>query len=278
MKKLFFLLSVPFMVSGMLLSSCDGGKKLAPEDEVRNYGKNFVEKLSANQLDSLTASYPDLVNAESLVPVQSDTILVAETAPGQFNVTLAEGITLKVNRSDDGNITVTESKGLFTFPDDKVELAKKTGMWDDNLSDAQLSERMKDDEFFTWVKNNKDVKTKNIISVGKTIEDGGIGDLSDPYLCHAILTNNSDVPINGSEYMTKWEYWNSYQEHNPTYDYEKGKDIPANGSVRIDWSYGGESEYYLKGIKWNLSPEQLKEKFEKPFTGNEYQEYLNSKK
>ena len=152
MKKLFFLLGVSFMVGGMLLSSCDGGKKLTPEDEVRNYGKNFVEKLSANQLDSLTASYPDLVNAESLVPVQSDTILVAETAPGQFNVTLAEGITLKVNRSDDGNITVTESKGLFTFPDDKIELAKKTGMWDDNLSDDQLNDRLKDDDFFDYLK------------------------------------------------------------------------------------------------------------------------------
>ena len=48
-----------------LLASC--GKKTTPEEEVRNYGKYFVEKLNANQLDSLTASYPDISKADSIV-------------------------------------------------------------------------------------------------------------------------------------------------------------------------------------------------------------------
>ena len=34
-------------------------------------------------------------------------------------MTLAEGITLKLNRSEDGNISVTESKGLFAFWDNE---------------------------------------------------------------------------------------------------------------------------------------------------------------
>ena len=272
------------------VSSCgrnNGNSKLSAEsneadkevaiDEVRNFGKNFAEQASAGQLDALTASYPELSDVKTVVPLNSENIIVTQTESGLYQITLAEGVTMNVKRSEDGTIKVVDSHGLFVFPEDKVEIAKKTGMWDANLSDAQLNERMKDKDFFTWVKNNRDVKTNNIISVGKTINDGGTGDLSDPNLYHAILTNNSNVPIKGSEYKLKWEYWNPYQDHNPTYNYEKGKDIPANGSVRIDWSDGGESENNLKGVKWNLSSEQLKEKFGKPYTGNEYQEYLNKK-
>lgn len=148
MKKLLFAF-LPLM----LLCAC-GVMKKSPEEEVRNYGKYFVEKLSANQLDSLINSYPDLAKADSIMPIQSDTIIVAETAPGLFDMTLADGIVLKVSRDDGGNITVTESRGLFAFPPDKVEIANKTGMWNKSLNDAQASERIHDEEFFKWLKKS----------------------------------------------------------------------------------------------------------------------------
>lgn len=287
MKKIITGLMLGVTVLGFM-SACgrsDGNSKPSDEsnneaaiEEVRNFGKNFTQQASAGQLEALAASYPELSDVKTVVPLNSENIIVTQPEAGLYQITLADGVTMNVTRSDDGAIKIVDSHGLFVFPEDKVEIAKKTGMWNDNLSDAQLNERMKDEDFFKWVKNNGDVKINDIISVGKTINDGGTGDLSDPNLYHVILTNNSNVPIKGSEYKIKWEYWNPYQDHNPTYNYEKGKDIPANGTVRIDWSDGGESESYLKGVKWNLSSEQLKEKFGKPFTGNEYQEYLNNKK
>ena len=132
----------------MLLNSWGGGNKLTSEEEVRNYGKYFVEKLSANQLDSLKYTYPDLAVAESLVPVSSDTIVVIETNPGQYDGTLAKGITLKINRLEYGNITVTESKGLFAFPADKVDIAKKTGMITEATNELQKSQLLKNEKFF----------------------------------------------------------------------------------------------------------------------------------
>ena len=128
MKNIYFSAFAAFV---MFLSSC-GGKGTTPEgptpeEEVRSYGKDFVAKLTAKQLDSLKASYPDIVTADSIATLKSDTILVSETAPEQYDITLAEGVVLKATRSQDGNIEVISSRGLFAFPSDKMEMARKTG-------------------------------------------------------------------------------------------------------------------------------------------------------
>lgn len=275
-------------VGGLFLSSCSHDKKATPEDEVRRYGKYFVEKLSANQLDSLKSSYPDLSAADSVMKIQSDTILVADKGSGKYDVTLAEGITLKVSRADDGKISVTESHGLFAFPADKLATAKKTGLWDASLTDKQLSERMKDDGFFAYIKS-KQPSAGNIITIGKFVSQsdgfGGTG--------YYTLTNNSDVAISGTDYtISVVSTYPTYEPEAPNAvadwvtkkSSEPGKDIAPKGSVKITSEIvhtfaGGDigPEKELKGIQWKLSPEQLQEKFAS-FTGKEYQEYLNTKK
>ena len=280
MKKILLILnlSIAFIV---MLCSC-GGKKTSPEEEVRNYGKYFVEKLNANQLDSLTASYPDIAKADSIVSLQSDTIIVKESAPGQFEIVLMDGVTLTVVRADDGSISVAESKGLFVFPEDKVSLSKQTGMWDDKLSDTQLSERMKDEEFFKYIQDQIKKKTSNIITVTKLTWPKEYA--NDPYAFVGnyegtqTITNHSDIPLDGSEYsfIRKKEFCYQGVDEKET-KIEKGKPIPANGSIKVNSWLNRNGESVVKSIKWNLTPEQLQEKFAS-FTGNEYQEYLDSKK
>ena len=263
-----------------MLASC--GNKATPEEEVRNYGKYFVEKINANQLDSLTASYPDISKADSIVPLQSDTIMVVETTPGQFDVTLAEGITLKVNRSDDGNISVTESKGLFAFPASKMDIAKKTGMWDDKLSDAQLNERMKDDEFFIYIRNKKEVKPSSILSI-KQAKSSMSNRAAVMDMDYVEVKNLTDIPVSGKDYYLEdhWYYTGIAMYEDGDNDQkgiskENGKDIPPHGTVKYKKDFGFRMSHDLK-IKWKLTPEQLQEKFG-AYTGKEYQEYLNSKK
>ena len=280
MKKILFFLSISIAFSGMLLNSCGGGNKLTSEEEVRNYGKYFVEKLSANQLDSLKYTYPDLTVAESLVPVSSDTIVVVETNPGQYDVTLAKGITLKVRRSEDGKISVIESKGLFSFPSDKVKIAKKTGMWDDKLSDGQLNERMKDKEFFKYIKNKKNLNSKHIIKIGDFYDDYPEDEIrgSGVYEGYQKLTNTTGTEIKGSDYSIVYYCLSWYGEDEEKWtEVKPGKTIPAHGSVRVDASSGYHGGCTVEKIKWKLSDAQLQEKFA-PYTGKEYQEYLNSKK
>lgn len=263
-----------------LIVSC--GKKATPEDEVRNYGKYFVEKLNAGQLDSLKSSYPDISKADSIVSLQSDTIIVKESAPGQFEIVLMDGVTLTVVRADDGSISVAESKGLFVFPEDKVSLSKQTGMWDDKLSDTQLSERMKDEEFFKYIQDQIKNKTSNIITVTKLTWPKEYAndpyDFPGNYEGTQTITNHSDIPLDGSEYsfIRKEEFCYQGVDEKET-KIEKGKPIPANGSIKVNSWLNRNGESVVNSIKWNLTPEQLQEKFVS-FTGNEYQEYLDSKK
>ena len=276
MKK-FATIVMLFAAVGLIVSC---GKKATPEEEVRNYGKYFVEKLNANQLDSLKASYPDIAKADSIGPLQSDTIMVVETAPGQYDVTLAEGITLKVSRSDEGSISVTESKGLFAFPTDKVDIAKKTGMWNESLTDAQASERIHDEEFFEFLEAQGRKATSNIITVGRwTITKEWYGNDS-PGMATQTITNNTDQPISGADYqfvMISEDPYTSASGERPRTWNNKGKDIPPHGSIKENFEIYNQSAPEIKSIKWNLTPQQLKEKFAS-YTGNEYQEYLNSKK
>ena len=259
-----------------LIVSC--GKKATPEDEVRNYGKYFVDKLNAGQLDSLKATYPDINKADSIVTVTSDTILVEESALGQFDMTLADGIVLKVRRSEDGNIFVTESKGLFTFPADKVDIAKKTGMWDDKLSDAQLNERMKDEEFFTFINSKLINSTSNILKVIK-------GNYN--WENFIPIKNNTSLPIKGSDYNLRIEiccamldfdnngndYWNEIS----SWETRPGKDIGPSQTINYKISHSDHCAICKADVVMNLSNKDIMEKFA-PFTGNEYQEYLDSNK
>lgn len=261
-----------------LVVSC--GNKSTQEDDVRNYGNFFVEKLNADELDALEDSYPDIADADSIVPITSDTILVTEVVLGQYELTLDEGVTLKVTRSEDGNITVTESRGLFAYPDDKLELAKKTGMWDSSLTDAELNQRMHDDEFFSFLEAQGSNATDNIITVGRwTITKEWYGNDS-PGVATQTVTNNTDQPISGADYefvMISEDPYTAASGERPRTWTNNGKDIPPHGSISENFEIYNQSAPEIKSIKWNLTPQQLQEKFAS-YTGREYQEYLDSKK
>lgn len=268
---------------GQIIVSCTQEQKVTSEEEVRNYGKYFVEKLTLQQFDSITPTYADITKADSIAPVKTDTISVVESTPGVFDVTLTEGVKLKVNRAEDGAISVAESKGLFIFPEEKMEIAKKTGMWEDNLNDVQLAERFKDEAFFKYIQNQINKNTSNLITIGKFVNNGnGTG--------YYPLKNNTNVPIKGSEYnLAILHSYPVFMGHAVDYWAKKniqepGKDIEPGGVARYSCDLnstfvGGELDpsKKIKGITWKLSPQQLQEKFAS-YTGQEYQEYLSSKK
>lgn len=303
MKKLTSIrLSATMFVGAMIVAACgsntgldNGGDKVSPENEVRAFGKNFIEKLSANQLDSLKAVYPDIVNADSIATIQSDTIIVVKTAPGQYDMTLAEGVTLKVSRENDGNVSVAESKGLFAFPTDKVDIAKKTGMWNDSLNDGRLSERMKDEDFFKWYENYLDMKSAPNLSmeVGKkkVNKKWGPGDYDgqDELLTQeeqeVKVINNSSEPVSGKDYVISYGISKNtsmdpdIKSSKSTLKTKPGVDIQPNGTATITL-YTDYTMWDFKIVDPKIKLKKNNDSHVKKYqpTGNEYQEYLNSKK
>lgn len=264
----------------IIFFSC--GKKTSPEDEVRNYALFFVDKIEAGQLDSISISYPDIEKADSLVTLKVDSISVVEINPGQFDLILEDDVILKVNRSDDGNITVLESKGLFAYPAEKINVAKKTGLWDDSLNDVQQLERMKDQGFDEYLAKLTKDKTNKILSFGEIVWNNGAFGQSD--YGTILITNLTDTDIKGSQYnMVISQNWvdRSTLESQTEYQTLPGKDVPAHGTtkIRVDGEggmNGGWIEPYAHKLNLKMSEEE-KAKLAS-FSGNEYQEYLNSKK
>ena len=304
MKSIFNGMLVVLLLAGCLvLGSCGGNGSQSTNSydsvsvattentvdetaEVTTFAIDFAGKLSAGQLDSLKAAYPALAGAGAIVPLEGDSVMVVATStPGQYDVTLAPGVTMNVSRATDGSMTVNETRGLFSFPADRKEIAKKTGMWDDSLNDAQMAERMNDDAFFKHIKSQTP-STSNIITIVKFVNNGnGSG--------YYPIRNNSGVAISGSEYtITCKQSYPTYSPEAPNAVDEwvtktiqaPGKDLAPHGEAKFTTNttstfvmgdMGPEKE--AKGIKWKLSKAQLQEKFAS-YSGNEYQEYLNSKK
>lgn len=278
MRKLyhFFWLALVISTVSMLSTACDG-KKASPEEEVRNYAKYFIQMVNQDAIDSLKITYPDLLKSDSIVKIVSDSVYVTETTPGNYDVRLAEVIKLNVSRSEDGRIIVIESTGLFAYPDDKLDLAKKTGLYTDSLNDVQLGERMKDDDFFKYLTDKSNKATSKILTIGKVnfMGDGG----------YQSVINNTDQPIKGSDYTVVYieEIRPSFVEAEEGYrgsvEYTtaKGKDIPAHGRVNYEIEVGNHWDKTLHKINLKIPKEELARRFA-PYTGNEYQEYLNSKK
>ena len=247
--------------------------------EVTAFANDLAGKLSAGQLDSLKAAYPALAGAGAIVPLKGDSVtVVAASTPGQYDVTLAPGVTMSITRAADGSMTVNETRGLFSFPADRKEIAKKTGMWDDSLNDAQMAERMNDDAFFKKMNKQSSANTKNLISVGKMVitkEWPGIE--VEPGYGYFPLTNNSDIAIKGSDYNVVIKASNVYSGESWTYT-ESGIDLAPKGSGRINVEFVPRCNPEKASIKFKVSEKDLMSRTAPAFTGNEYQEYLNSKK
>ena len=280
MKRINSIFMFGLTVAGSLIAaSCGGSKTISPEEEVRNYSQYFIDKVSENQLDSLESTYPGILKADSISPIKSDTIIVVEKTPGQYDVALAEGVTLAVKRSEKGDITVSESKGLFAFPADKMELAKKTGMWKDDLTDTQLAERMGDEDFFKYIKDKSKSLGNNLITLDKKAHITKYAEFSlDNWKGYYNLTNNTDYPIKGSDYsvIEKWE-WMAQGVYEHGTDYKPGKDIAPHSTIKYPVEGSGRSDVRIVGVKMKIPQEELSARFA-PFTGNEYQEYIDSKK
>lgn len=255
-------------------------QQIDPQEEIMAFVNEFVNKLNAGERDSI--AYPDILSAREFNSVNNDSTSISELGPGQYEVSLPDGIILKVNRSENGNITITDSYGLFDFPKDKVKIAKKTGMWEEGLSDSQMAMRINDEAFFQSLKNQKEVNTNNLISISDIkFPPGEDYSGTATYEGYQYLTNNTDHEIKGSDYNIIYEYefmgeygWPDSDKGTKT---KAGKTIPPRGKVKIYASGGYHGGEMAKKIKWKLSKEQLAEKFSS-YTGNEYQEYLDSKK
>lgn len=280
--------SLPFCLIALCLVtvSCKSEQQKKTENSkdnpeaVKMFSAKFARFAAENNTDSLTAMYPDMTPADSVRLIyQSDSISVTpETRDSTFLVKLAKGVTLNVRINPNGKINVTDSHGLFHFNNEKMNIAKKTGMYDPSLSDLALAKRFKDEDFFKYIAQKKKKSTK-ILSIGKY--DYENGELTP-------IINNTDQRINANDYLVQMtdkdailgdgEYMDDMIKGWKKKKYtKKGKTIPPHGKVYYQCNTGRISSTRVTGIILKIPQDELERRFF-TFTGKEYQDYLNSMK
>lgn len=265
MKRLIFFIAI----SAVFLTAC-GHKK-----DVRNFAINLAEKVAENQRDSILRVYPEAEVADSFALTFNPDSVTVKTSDddGCYIVSLSPEASLMVYRAPDGSMSVVQSKGIFAYPDEKLIVAKKTGMWSDKLSDVEMNARMNDEEFFKYIADHSANHIPEILTLGKPDKEQGIGR-------YYPVINNTDSDVDSTEYYIK------VRDEHP--DYKKlgytggasfyvipGKTVPAKGTAKIP--IDSTAGVTAKSIIMRIPLEQLAMRFI-DYTGNEYREYLNSKK
>ena len=132
MKKILFSL----LTTGLLFSSC--GKKVSPEVEVQEFAEKVADMVEKKDLNSLKYIYPEIMQADSLVNLGQRVTVITQVSPGVYNASIAKGVSLRISRSEDGDMKVVESRGLFAFPEDDLGNAKSGSLQNVDLTDIQL--------------------------------------------------------------------------------------------------------------------------------------------
>ena len=262
----------------MGIVACNSGKSDNSDDpnaEVTDFAKHFASYVTHNQLDSIRAVYPEaeVVDSFALNYVVDSLRVEANEKDGSFIVKVGDGVDFVIAKDKDGKLSVVSSHGLAAFKKDDLEFAKTVGQYKEGLTDVQQARRMAVKEFkeglaFSFAKDlNSKVKCGRLnreIKIPEFSADEGVGAVT--------VTNATGKAIDGSDYVI--DIFADGQYGSGSYR-QKGKTIPANGSVNIQFTYAGNSYPTGALLTFTVSDEKL---FTKYFEakGNEFDEFLKA--
>jgi len=271
-------------------------------NQVRDFAISAAKKFSSNQVDSIRAIYPGAEKIDSFaLDFNPDSLDVEKTeAPNTFKVRFSQNADMVVEMTEDGKMTVKESRGLFAYPADRMDLAKKTGQWNSSITDLEFSKRMEDTMFPSWIQSKMADAMKSLVKITKSnvskkhISDYWTSSEKDVCTYTIEVSNETDQEIGGNDYtisaIETWKYFEdgwadlSFRETTKRQSSSKmltGKPIPPKGSVTYSWnrSFEGSHHFGYKDFDVNATVNFTSNKasFGYKFTGKEYEEYQNSK-
>ncbi len=254
-----------------LATSCSDVKQ-----EVKQFAADFATKVSNNQKDSLLAVWPDVAKADSLALTFSpDSIVVEETdREGQFKVSFGQRADIVVNKGEDGNISIIESRGLFAYPDRKLSFAKLTGWIEKGMNDLEIAERFQDTLFVASLGNSilKEIKNSLVIVDDHydPMELSGLGHTT----WHITVHNKSPYDISKTDYHVLGVLEN--ENGRKTSKSIPGIDISSNSTSDILYKVNISNIPAANAPKivLDINTEDVVTKYYIP-KGNEYKEYLS---
>ena len=259
----------------LILASC-GGKK----GDVKNFAERFVRHVNNNQTDSIMEMYP-VATFDSFNRLSTDSIQVNEDN-GNYKVNFGQNQWIEVTMYQNGNMTITNSKGIAEFPEDRYKAAVATGMIDDTILDLRAQELLNDNKYFRWLNEKNKQKMQPIkLEQGKISKKYGVDLKGRP--CEGAVermtctvTNTTDKPISGKDYKItySYSYWTCSDGSSPdghARGEKPGIDLAPGESGTINLAV---MDYGLKNVAvdYNVPIDQLLTSNDL-YSGTEYKEY-----
>ena len=284
-----------YVIIALLLAVLAGGgywwygktKEHEADLEIQQFVSQFVKAIQTNDSLTIRKLYPDAANADSLSVPSLEYMINKINEANHIKVEWNKDVWMVIFFQEKEGWKITSSQGLFAWPDDVMEFAKKTGQWKAGLTDKDLSIRMNDKDFVKTIIDEfcsnfkKKVMQKGSLSVLKEasyeLDDWKLG---------ITIANSNDVQLSGNDYKVTMRVWDQYLYNNNLDENEawssisiQGKDVAPNGETILTHSFEGQQRVKDNTVKiqWNISCQQL---FNKYFVakGDEYEKYLESKK
>lgn len=290
------ILSIVVLLSLLFLTSCDKNK------EVRQFAIDFAAAVQSGNKSEITKMYPDAAKADSLsFAFDAEKAEIETLDDGSIKIALSDDIDIILAKNDgDGNLKVKASHGVFAYPSDRLELAKKSGQWKDGLNDIEQTERLADTLFLRWMQAKMVESMKSLVKItnssvsSKHVSNYNIASEEERCSYTVTVANNTDQEIEGNDYTISvketWYLWKdgwedmSFRETKHPESSTKtltGKPIPAKGTATYTWNetFAGSHHFGYSnfGVQSTLNYTPKQSDFNFKYTGKEYEEYLSQK-
>ena len=284
MKRIIYFPIVAFVMVG-LLSSCDSKKS-----EVERVVKAFAEAVSQKDAQAIGTVYPAAATCDSLSlfsPEEKINVEKTETE-GTFLAKVGDK-EFTVVEAEDGTMTITDSRNVFSYPPKKIALGLATGWIEEKMSDAEKAERFADTSFVQFLGETLFNEMKGKVRFVDWIYGMRPMDIFGSGMKYIPLQfkvdNDTDFDIAPEDYVLEIvvSYLRVSGVGNKTMEV-KGEALPANSSTIIKYNLKPvyDDPNLFEGIDgrkvvFKLSKEEMLQKYFVP-KGGEYQSYLYARK
>lgn len=277
MKKYFYPILIVLALAGVAsFGSCkkDNSRPVTENKpktmDINEFANFFIDLVSRNEKDSIYAYYQDILKADSIsFTPTGEPFKIADLADGTYEIIYSPALRVIVGKDDKGNFSVLKTYGLFAYDSLRMDLARRSGMLTDTVTDLMLSQRIKDDEFFKYLEERAQVRNEDILEIGEPVyysEDGFAGRIP--------ILNRTDTVVEANEYVINMHSMTliNGEEDNQTLMIP-GRTIAPKDTIMVEVLNSPEHILRVTSIRFNMTQEQLSDKYA-PLTGREYAEYL----
>lgn len=267
-------LLVAATLTGALLCACSGRDG---DNAANDFAADFGRKAQAAKMDSLKMVYPDIASADSIAFtfIPDSMSVVSAGKDSIYDVSYGNGVTAKIRLNGNGQGTILETRGLFAYPKDRETFARAIGAVKGDLSDAFKAKRMAAiDLVAEHIYDQYAARLKHAIVLGRPVVTKNITFAMEEGRGYRTLTNTTDKPIKGSDYTITWEgSYIGFGIEKTSYRTERGRDIPANGTIKVTYSFSGHS--HGMPVKVNMK-QKSKDEYMATYKpdGSEYDSYV----